>query len=96
MTVLLIKCSSPSAAQQVITDVEAGELWGVDMGSTSKAAAYSNFALIECNKTRHLSLFDAEKDPNRYQIDYGTIEPDSFSEAPTDWKTWFLRGMIQG
>ena len=63
MTILLIKCSSSAAAQQILTDVESGELWGVDMGSTSKVAAYSNFALVECTKTRHLSLFDAEKYP---------------------------------
>ena len=94
MTSLLIKCSSSSAAQQVVTDVQAGELWGVDMGTTSKVAAYSNYALIDCNKTRHVGLFDADKDLDRYEITYATTEPDSFSEAPIDWKTWYLRGMI--
>ena len=94
MPIILIKCSSSSAAQQVVTDVQAGELWGVDMGTTSKVAAYSNYALIECTENRHLSLFDAEMDIDKYQIIYGTTDPDSFTEAPVDWKTWFLRGML--
>ena len=96
MTVLFIRCSSSSTAQQIVTDVEAGELWGVDMGSTSKVAAYSNYALIECTETRHLNLIDAEKDLDKYEITYGTTDPDSFTEAPADWKVWFLRGKIVG
>ena len=94
MTILFIKCSSPSTAQQIATDVQAGSLWGVDMGSTSKVAVYSNFALIECTLNRHLGLIDAEKDPDRYEITYGTTDPDSFTEAPSDWKVWFLRGRL--
>lgn len=94
MTLLLLKCSSSSAAQQVVTDVQAGELWGVDMGSTSKVASYSNYALVECTETRHLNLFDAEIDLDRYEIIYGTTDPDSFTEAPVDWKTWYLRGKL--
>ena len=70
MTILLIKCSSSSTAQQVVADVEAGELWGVDMGTTSKVAAYSNYCLIECTETRHLNLFDAEKDPDKFEISF--------------------------
>ena len=94
MTILLIKCSSPSTAQQIATDVEAGALWGVDMGSTSKVAVYSNFVLIECTVTRYLGLIDAQKDVDKYEITYGTTDPDSFSEAPSDWKVWFLRGRL--
>tara|TARA_R100001443_G_scaffold18245_1_gene29098 strand:- start:13219 stop:13503 length:285 start_codon:yes stop_codon:yes gene_type:complete len=94
MTVLFIQCSSSSAAQQIVTDVEAGELWGVDMGSTSKVTSYSNCALIECTLTRHLNLFDAEKDLNKYSITYATTDPDSFTDAPADWKVWFLRGRL--
>ena len=67
MTILLIKCSSSSTAQQVVADVQAGELWGVDMGTTSKVSAYSNYTLIECTKTRHLNLFDADKDPDKFE-----------------------------
>tara|TARA_Y100001973_G_scaffold96595_1_gene151524 strand:+ start:286 stop:570 length:285 start_codon:yes stop_codon:yes gene_type:complete len=94
MTILFIKCSSASTAQQIATDVEAGSLWGVDMGTTSKVAAYSNYALIECTVTRYLGLIDAEKDVEKYEITYGTTDPDSFSEAPADWKVWFLRGRL--
>jgi hypothetical protein len=94
MTILLIKCSSSSTAQQVVADVQAGELWGVDMGTTSKVAAYSNYTLIECTKTRHLNLFDADKDPDKFEITYGTTDPDSFTDAPVDWKTWYLRGKL--
>lgn len=94
MTILFIKCSASSTAEQLVTDVENGELWGVDMGTTSNASHYSNYALIECTKKRHLELFDAEKDVNKYEICYGTTDPDSFSDAPIDWKVWFLRGKL--
>ena len=43
MTTLLINCSSSSVASSVVAEVEAGELWTVDMGTTSRAASYSNY-----------------------------------------------------
>jgi hypothetical protein len=94
MTIFLVECSSSSTAQQIVTDVEAGELWGVDMGTTSKTAAYSSFCLVECTETRYLTLLEAEKDVDKYDMTYGTTDPDSFTEAPTDWKVWFLRGRL--
>ena len=94
MTVLFIECSSSSTAQQIVADVQAGELWGVDMGTTTKVSSHSNYVLIKCTLTRHLNLFDAEKDLDKYSITYATTDPDSFTEAPEDWKVWFLRGIL--
>ena len=94
MTLIAIKCSSASVAEQVVADVQAGELFGVDMGTTSKAVSYSSFALIECTKTRNLKIWDAEVDIEKYHLFYQTSDPDSFTDAPADWKIWFLRGML--
>ena len=94
MTTILINCSSSSVAQEVVDDVQAGELWGVDMGTTSSASSYSNYALIECTKTRNYSLHDSVPDFEKYSIELSQIEPDSFTEAPTPHKLWYLRGKL--
>jgi hypothetical protein len=94
MTLIAIQCSSVPVAEQLVSDVQAGEVWGIDMGTTSKAVSYSNFVLIECTKTRNLNIYNAEKDLDRYQVCYGTTAPDSFTEARLDWKIWFLRGRL--
>ena len=94
MTTILINCSSSSVAQGVVTDVEAGELWGVDMGTTSSATSYSNYALVECTKTRNYSLHDNVPDFERFSIELSQTEPDSFTEAPIPHKMWYLRGQL--
>ena len=67
MTYILINCTSTGRAQDVETAANAGQLWGVDMGTTSKAASYGNYALIECSKTRNLALIDAMPQPEHDQ-----------------------------
>jgi hypothetical protein len=94
MTTLLFNCSSTSAATQIVADVEAGELWGVDMGTTSAAASYSNYVLIECTKTRNLAIIDAIPDFNRYSAELGETDPLSFAEATQRCKAWYLRGKL--
>ena len=94
--VTLIKCSSSSVAQEVVSEVEAGELWGVDMGTTSKASSYSNYALVESTKTRNYALLESVPDEDKFDIQISVIDCDSFTEAELDWKVWFLRGKIVG
>lgn len=95
MTTLLINCSSSSTASDIVADVEAGELWGVDMGTTSKAASYSNYVLIECTKTRNLDIIDNIPDFEKYSAELGDTDPDSFSDATQRMKVWYLRGRLQ-
>tara|TARA_R100001594_G_C4017485_1_gene258394 strand:+ start:609 stop:908 length:300 start_codon:yes stop_codon:yes gene_type:complete len=94
--VTLIKCSSSSTAQQVVADVKAGELWGVPMGTTSKASAYSNYALVVSNKTINYALLEAVPSGETYDIWHSQIKCDSFTESNLEEKLWFLRGKIVG
>ena len=78
----------------IVAAVEAGELWGVDMGTTSKASSYSDYALIECTNTRNLALMDACPEGETYTVEYSISTPDSFTETDGVSKSWFLRGML--
>jgi len=92
--ITFICCSSASAAQAVVEDVQAGELWGVSMGTTSKAASYSNYALVDATQTRTLALLDSVPDEDKFEIQSSLINADSFTDADLDWKVWFLRGRL--
>ena len=94
MTILTIKCSSSTTAQTVVTAVDAGELWGVNMGTTSKVSSQSNHVLIECTNTRNLALLDACPEGETYIVEYSISDPDSFTETDAISKSWFLRGKL--
>ena len=95
-SITFIRCSSASAAQGIVADVQAGELWGVNMGTTSKSSSYSNYALVDATETRTLALLDNVPDEEKFDIQSSLIDADSFSDADLDWKIWFLRGRIGG
>lgn len=92
----MIKCSSAAAAQEVVSDVESGELWGVDMGTTSKASSYSNWALVESTKTRNYALYESLPEGEKFEIPFSTIDCLSFTDSDLESKIWFLRGKIEG
>jgi len=94
--ITIIKCSSSSAAQEVVSNVEAGELWGVNMGTTSKASSYSNYALVESTKTRNYALLESVPEGDKFDIQFSEIDCNSFTESELEGKTWFLRGKIVG
>ena len=94
MSIILINCSSTYGAQSVVADVEAGELWGVSLGTTSKVSSYSNYVLIECTNTRNLALLDNCPEGGSFSVEYSISEPDSFSEGGPIQKAWFLRGKL--
>jgi len=94
MTDHLIQCPSTPAATDIVDAVDAGELWGINMGTTSKASSYSNFVLVECTQTRGDNLFDANPDYNEYSFLLSQADPDSFSESGAKCKYWYLRGML--
>lgn len=94
MTIILVNCTSTYGAQSLVTDVEAGDLWGVNMGTTSKVSSYSHYALIECTNTRNLALMDNCPEDGTFTIEYSRNEPDSFSESEPSSKAWFLRGKL--
>lgn len=94
--ITIIECSSSAAAQEVVSDVEAGELWGVNMGTTSKSSSYSNWALVESNKTRNYALLESVPEGEKFEIRLSVIEFPSFTESGLESKIWFLRGKIVG
>ena len=59
MDVILFETASSAAAEDIVTAVEAQQLWGVDMGTTSKSSSYSNYAVVEATATRVSNLIAA-------------------------------------
>jgi len=92
MDVILIKTGNSAGANEIVEAVELGTLWGVDMGTTSKASSYSNFALVECTATRAINLLGLI--PENTEFEMHLHEVYSFTEASSEEKLWFLRGMI--
>jgi len=92
--ITFISCSDPATAQSVVSDVEAGELWNVSMGESSKAASHSNYALIDSTESITLALLDNVPDEEKFDIQSSLIDAESFSDASLDWKIWFLRGIL--
>jgi hypothetical protein len=91
MIITLFEMTSSAAADQIVTDVEAGELWGVDLGTTSKASSYSNYALVQATATRSNAIYNSLPDTveNVLQED-----PGSFTDASEEHKAWYLRGKL--
>lgn len=92
MAIILIETTSPSAADDIVAAVQAQSLWGVDMGTTSKASSYSDRALVECTKTRAGNLlFGCPEDATVSVYDES---PPSFTASTEQGQVWYLRGML--
>lgn len=89
MALLLIETTAPD---DVMDDVALGTLWGISLGTTTKASSYSDYVLIECTKTRAFNLCNAA--PEDVDIPILNNEPDSFTEVDQEWKVWYLRGKL--
>lgn len=94
MSILTIDCSRSSTAQTLVAAVEAGELWGVNMGTTSKVSVQSDHVLIECTTTRNLALLDACPAGDTYTIVYSISNPDTFTQTDAISRSWYLRGKL--
>lgn len=92
MTILLMETSGPAAGDEIVAAVQAQQLWGVSMGTTSSAAAYSDRALVECTKTRAFGLLEAC--PDDVSISVYDEDPPSFSASNERAQVWFLRGRL--
>jgi len=57
MNLLSVLCADQATAVGYVADVAAGELLGVDMGTTSQAINVGAFLLIRCTQTRANKLF---------------------------------------
>lgn len=94
MSIILFYCNTTSTASSIVSDVEAGELFGVDMGTTSKASSYSRYALVECTQVRAASIQNENPDNETMEICLLYFDADSFSDAATSEKAWYLRGKL--
>ena len=92
MDIILFETSSTQTADDVVTDVQAGNLWGVDMGTTSKSASYSNYVVVEATATRVSNLLGAIPDGVSMEVHVHDIY--SFTDASSEEKLWYLRGKI--
>ena len=90
MDVILFETTSTSAAEDIVAAVEASSLWGVDMGTTSKAAGYSNYVVVEATANRVSNLISSMPETVEMEIHYHEIQ--SFTESTSDEKLWYLRG----
>ena len=91
-SICLFETKSTSAADDIVAAVDTGELWGVDMGTTSKASSYSKFALVECTANRVLQMTDVI--PEDVSLSVTEDDISSFTDADASGKTWYLRGML--
>jgi hypothetical protein len=92
MTIIFIEATGTASADEIVAAVQAGALWGVDMGTTSKSAAYSDRALVECTKTRADALVEAC--PEDLSVSLFDSAPCSFTSADDGCQVWYLRGKM--
>jgi len=92
MDVILFETASTSAAEDIVTAVKAQQLWGVDMGTTSKSASYSNYVVVEATATRVSNLFPAM--PEDVSMEVHIHDVYSFTDASSEEKLWYLRGQL--
>lgn len=92
--ILLFQCNTTSNASKIVSDVESGELFGVSMGTTSKASSYSRWALVECTDTRGNSINDSEYDRDDFQLCLSESAPENFTNSDAMEKSWYLRGKL--
>ena len=92
MDIILFEAASSAAADDIVAAVQAQSLWGVDMGTTSKASSYSTYALVECTATRASNLLCSIPDNVEFEMHVHDIY--SFSDASSEEKLWYLRGQL--
>ena len=92
MDIILLETSSSAAAEDIVAAVQAQSLWGVDMGTTSKASSYSSYAVVEATATRVSNLFPAM--PEDVSMEVHIHDVYSFTDASSEEKLWYLRGQL--
>ena len=92
MAILLIEMGSTSAADDIVAAVDAGELWGIDLGTTSSASSYSKFALVDLTQTRANNVVAVA--PDEAFVCIQDSDPPSFTSSTANQKAWYLRGKL--
>ena len=92
MTIILIQAANATQAAEVVEQIEAGSLWGVDLGTTSSGASHESWILVRCTLTRASNLTSAA--PEGFDVDLQDNDPASFSDSTLDQKAWYLLGKL--
>jgi len=92
MTLLLLEANSTSGATSIKADADAGTLYGVGLGTTTKSSTYSNLVLLELTQTRAFAICEAL--PSDVEAPMMDMDMISFSSALPDEQAWFLRGKL--
>ena len=87
---LMIDAGSSSAASSANTEAQAGELWGVDLGTTSSSSAYSAHFCVIASWTRISNLQGAMPEGMEELAVVRDIE--SFSAGTIPEQLWYLHG----
>lgn len=92
MALLLLEATSTSKATAIKAEADAGALYGVSLGTTTKSATHSNLVLLELTQTRAFAI--CEVLPDEVESPMMDMGADSFSSASPDCQVWYLRGLI--
>lgn len=92
MDIILFETASSAAADDIVAAVQAQNLWGVDMGTTSKSSSYSNYAVVEATATRVSNLIAAMPEDVGMEVHIHDVY--SFTDASSEEKLWYLRGKL--
>ena len=92
MTLLLLEAASVNAATAIKAEADTGTLYGVDLGTTTKIATYSNLVLLELTQARAFAL--CEVLPEGVISPFMDMQPAPFADAAPDCQVWFLRGKL--
>lgn len=80
-TVLLILCPSAAIASGYATDAASGSLWGVDLGTTSRATTVGPQLAIDTTSTRATKLVSASPERESFSMWEGIPSPSKFTGA---------------
>jgi hypothetical protein len=92
MTLLILEASSSAAAADIVTAIDTGTLYGINLGTTTKSSTYSNLVLLELTQNRAFAL--CEVLPSNVESGQMDMDPPSFSSASSNEQLWFLRGKL--
>lgn len=92
MDLILFETSTTAEAEAIVEAVQAQDLWGVNMGTTSKASSSNSFALVQATPTRVLNLISATPETVDLVLQYA--DPPSFNNSTPDEMAWYLRGKL--
>mgnify|MGYP003131593302 CR=1 FL=1 len=82
-----------STKDTVVSAIEAGELWGVSLGTTTKYSTEGTWILVQATETRCDNLLLAIPE----EVAYASflIAAPSVSDADSDGISWYLRAKLE-